>query len=149
MTFKHMAAAAVVIGCAHPGLVHARTIEPSIYNLVTSMAQAHGVDPALAHAVVKVESGYDCTAKNPRSTAAGPMQVLKSTARLVGVEGNLRDCRTGLEAGMRYLKQMVTLSGGSACAAASAYNRGAVGGCSAYGRKVMANMARPAQVAGL
>ena len=55
MTFKHMAAAAVVIGCAHPGLVHARTIEPSIYNLVTSMAQAHGVDPALAHAVVKVD----------------------------------------------------------------------------------------------
>jgi soluble lytic murein transglycosylase-like protein len=149
LVFKHIAVAAVVIGCAMPGMVQAREVEPSIYNLVTSMAEAHGVDPALAHAVVKVESGYDCSAKNPRSSAAGAMQVLKGTARAVGVAGNLRDCRTGLEAGMRYLSRMVSLSGGSACAAATAYNRGSVGGCSAYGRKVMANMRRPTRVAGL
>ena len=149
MVSKHIAVAAVVIGCSFPGLVQAREVEPSIYNLVTSMAEAHGVDPALAHAVVKVESGYNCSAKNPRSTATGAMQVLKGTARSVGVQGNLRDCRTGLEAGMRYLKQMVQLAGGSGCAAASAFNRGNVGGCTAYGRKVMAQMRRPERVAGL
>lgn len=149
MKFKHIAGAAAVLGCALPGLVHARTIEPSIYHLVTSVAQEHGVDPALAHAVVKIESGYDCAAKNPRSSATGAMQVLKGTARSVGVHGNLRDCRTGLEAGMRYLKQMVTIAGGPGCAAASAYNKGNVGGCTAYGRKVMATMQRPARVAEL
>lgn len=146
---KHIAVAALLIGCALPASVQAREVEPSVYNLVTSMAQAHGVDPALAHAVVAVESGYNCAARNPHSSASGPMQVLKSTARAVGVGGNLRDCRTGLEAGMRYLSRMVTLSGGSACAAASAFNRGAVGGCSAYGRKVVASMRRPTHVAGL
>jgi soluble lytic murein transglycosylase-like protein len=146
---KHIAVAAALIGCTLPGLVHAREIEPSLFDLVTSVAQTHGVDPALAHAVVKVESGYNCAAQNPRSSAAGPMQVLKGTARAVGVQGNLLNCRTGLEAGMRYLKQMVTRSGGSACAAASAFNRGSVAGCTAYGRKVMAQMRRPARVAGL
>jgi soluble lytic murein transglycosylase-like protein len=149
LIFKNIALAAVVIGCAHPGLVHARTVEPSIYNLVTSMAEQHGVDPALAHAVVNVESGYNCAAKNPRSSATGAMQVLKGTARSVGVQGNLRDCRTGLEAGMRYLKHMVRLAGGSGCKAASAYNKGNVGGCTAYGRKVMSKMKSPAQVAQL
>ena len=149
MNSKHIAVAAAIIGCTLPGLVQAREVEPSIYNLVTSMAQAHGVDPALAHAVVKVESGYKCSAKNPHSTAAGPMQVLRGTARSVGIQGNLHDCRTGLEAGMRYLKKMVALSGGGACAAASAYNRGNVGGCTAYGRKVLAQMHRPGRLAQL
>ena len=149
MNLKDLTVAAVLFGSALSGTVHAREVEPSIYHLVTRMAEAHGVDPALAHAVVKVESGYDCAAKNPRSTATGAMQVLRSTAESVGVQGNLRDCRTGLEAGMRYLKQMVELAGGSACAAASAYNRGAVGGCTAYGRKIMANMRRSIRVAGL
>jgi soluble lytic murein transglycosylase-like protein len=146
---KSVAVAAALIGSTLPGMVHAREVEPTVYNLVTKVAEAHGVDPALAHAVVKVESGYNCSAKNPRSTAAGPMQVLRGTARSVGVQGNLHDCRTGLEAGMRYLKQMVQLAGGSGCAAASAYNKGNVGGCTAYGRKVMANMRRPTRVAAL
>ncbi|MDB5644264.1 MAG: lytic transglycosylase protein, partial [Hyphomicrobiales bacterium] len=138
------------LGCTLPaGLAQARVVEPSVYNLVTNMAEAHGVDPALAHAVVKIESGYNCAARNPRSSAAGAMQVLKGTARGVGVQGNLHDCRTGLEAGLRYLKKMVTLSGGSACAAASAYNRGTVAGCTAYGRKVMANMRKATRVAQL
>jgi soluble lytic murein transglycosylase-like protein len=146
---RHIVFAAVVVGCALPSLVQAREVEPTIYDLVTRIAEEHGVDPALAHAVVEVESGYDCSAKNRRSTATGPMQVLKGTARAVGVSGDLRDCRTGLEAGMRYLKKMVVAAHGNECAAASAYNRGSVRGCSAYGRKVVANMQRSSRVAQL
>ena len=149
MLNKRMVFAAAIIGCALPTLVQAREVEPSIYDLVTSMAEAHGVDPALAHAVVEVESGYKCSAKNRHSSASGPMQVLRSTARSVGVTGNLHDCRTGLEAGMRYLKKMVQASGGNGCAAASAYNRGSVGGCTAYGRKVMARLRRGGRMAQL
>ena len=140
MLHKHAVFAAFVIGCTLPTMVQARQVEPPIFNLVTSLAEAHGIDPALAHAVVKVESGYDCSAKNRHSTATGPMQVLRGTARAVGVSGDLRNCRTGLEAGMRYLKKMVVAAHGNDCAAASAYNRGSVRGCSAYGRKVVANM---------
>lgn len=149
MLHKHAVFAAIVIGCALPSMARARQVEPPIYHLVTSIAEAHGVDPALAHAVVKVESGYDCSAKNRHSTASGPMQVLRGTARAVGVSGDLRNCRTGLEAGMRYLKKMVVAAHGNDCAAATAYNQGSLRGCSAYGRKVMANMRRNVRVAQL
>lgn len=117
----------------------------SVKQLVTAVAEEHGVPPALAHAIVQVESRYDCAAKNRHSTATGLMQTLKGTARSVGVTGDLRDCRNGLEAGMRYLKQAVEEHGAS-CAAASAYNTGISRArrCTAYGRKVMALMDHPA-----
>jgi soluble lytic murein transglycosylase-like protein len=120
-----------------------KTPNPEVQKLVTQVAKEHGVDPALAHAVVQVESRYDCNAKNPKSTATGAMQVLRGTAREVGVTGNLRDCRTGLEAGMRYLKQAVTMHG-EGCRAATAYNQGLYtrSRCNGYGRKVVALTAR-------
>lgn len=121
----------------------------SLYDLVTQIAKGHGVDPALAHAVVAVESTYNCAAKNPRSSATGAMQVVRGTAKLVGVHGNLKDCRTGLTAGMRYLKQKVDQTGGNACAAATAYYLGSPGGCNAYGRKVVAAMRSPLRIARL
>ena len=120
-----------------------------VHKLVTKYAQKHGIDPALAHAIVKVESNYNCNAKNPRSTATGLMQTLVPTARGVGVTGNLRDCSTSLEAGMRYLKQAV-VKHGSGCAGASAYNLGHYGSsrCTGYGKKVM-GLASRMNVAGL
>ncbi len=120
-----------------------------VHKLVTKYAQKHGIDPALAHAIVKVESNYNCNAKNPRSTATGLMQTLVPTARGVGVTGNLRDCGTSLEAGMRYLKQAV-VKHGVGCAGASAYNLGHYGStrCTGYGKKVM-GLASRMNVAGL
>lgn len=125
-----------------------------IHKLVTKYAQKHGINPALAHAIVKVESGYNCNAKNPTSSATGIMQTLVPTARGVGVTGNLRDCSTGLEAGMRYLRQAIDKHG-EGCAGATAYNIGHYGGarCNGYGKKVMgivSRMSPPAvNVAGL
>jgi soluble lytic murein transglycosylase-like protein len=109
-----------------------------VQKLVTKYAQKHGINPALAHAIVKVESGYNCNAKNPTSSATGIMQTLVPTARGVGVTGNLRDCRTSLEAGMRYLKQAIDKHG-DGCAGASAYNLGHYGSsrCTGYGKKVI------------
>jgi soluble lytic murein transglycosylase-like protein len=112
--------------------------EPNVHKLVTKYAVKHGVDPALAHAIVKVESNYNCNARNPRSSATGLMQTLVPTARGVGVTGDLRDCGTSLEAGMRYLKQAIAKHG-DGCAGASAYNLGHYGSsrCTGYGKKVM------------
>lgn len=111
----------------------------SIHQLVTQYAIKHNVPPRLAHGVVHVESRYRCNAKNPHSTATGLMQVVRGTARGVGVHGNLRDCRTGLEAGMRYLKIALQRSGGDWCSAATLYNRGVYGrpGRSPYCKLVM------------
>lgn len=112
-----------------------------IHSLVTQVAKEHGVSPAFAHAVVQVESKYNCHAAH--AGAYGIMQVKSQTARGVGVIGNLRDCRTGLEAGMRYLKQAIAQHG-EGCAAASAYQRGirSRSTCTSYGRKIMALTAR-------
>lgn len=109
----------------------------SIYTMVTEAAQRHGVPVGLAHAIIKIESGYNCHARS-RYGAAGIGQVMPSSARAEGVSGNLYECSTGLEASMRYLKHAVALYGDS-CAAASAYNTGifARGQCTGYGRRAM------------
>lgn len=111
--------------------------DATVVRMVTEVAIAHGVPPALAHSVVKVESEYHCRARS-KDGATGIMQTMPRTARSVGVTGNLRDCRTGLVAGMRYLKQAIDKHGVT-CKGISAYNSG-IGGkghCTAYGRKVL------------
>lgn len=115
----------------------------SVHALVTEAALRHGVDPALAHAVATVESRYRCSAVG-RAGELGVMQVKPATARSVGVTGNLRDCATGIEAGMRYLKQALARHG-DGCGGISAYNMGIhrkASFCNGYGRKVMAQMSR-------
>ena len=107
------------------------------HDLVSKIASKHGVPVRLVRSVIKVESGGNCRARN-RSGASGIMQVLPPTARSVGVHGNLLDCNTGLEAGVRYLK-LALARGGHGCAGVSLYERGigARPACTAYGRKVM------------
>lgn len=111
-----------------------------VHKIVTEAALRHGVPPKLAHAVAKVESGYRCNARS-RAGARGVMQVMPATARGVGVHGNLFECRTGAEAGMRYLAAIIRRHGVS-CASISLYERGAHARprCTAYGRKVLARM---------
>lgn len=108
-----------------------------IHAMVTAAAIAAGVPVNIAHAVVKMESGY-----NPRSVsssgALGVMQVLPSTARAMGenphtIDGNIR-------AGMKYLRLALN-SSNDLCKAISGYNHGIAGRpyCTAYGRRVLAN----------
>jgi soluble lytic murein transglycosylase-like protein len=110
---------------------------PGIFAMVTEAAQRNGVPVGLAHAIIKIESGYNCGARS-RYGAAGIGQVLPASARAEGVAGNLYECSTGLEASMRYLKHAVAVYG-DGCAAASAYNTGIVGRgrCTGYGRRAM------------
>lgn len=105
-------------------------------DLIHQVSARHGVPPQIVRAVVKVESGGRCNARN--AGAVGIMQVLPRTARSVGVNGNLTDCTTGLEAGVRYLK-IALQRGGHGCAGVSLYQRGvhARPVCTAYGMKVM------------
>lgn len=116
---------------------HVYSDDSSIRNLVTKVAIKHNVPTRIAHAIVKVESGYRCNARS-RSGAVGIMQTLPATARDEGITGRLTDCATGLEAGMRYLSRIVR-SYGTGCAAMSLYERGiyAIPRCSGYGQKVV------------
>lgn len=120
------------------------------HSIATQVAREEGISPALVHAVMKIESGGRCHVTSS-GNAQGAMQVKPATARGVGVHGNLHDCRTGIVAGVRYLKQALAANGGNICAAASGYNMGigVRGRCTGYGRKVMAAMVGRARYASL
>lgn len=109
-----------------------------VVHLVDTMAKKHNVPRHIAHGVVKAESNYRCNARNPRSGALGVMQTLPATAREVGVHGNLTNCETGMEAGMRYLRKALD-RGGSGCEGISLYERGLYAPlrCTSYGQKVL------------
>lgn len=106
--------------------------------IVTAKARAHGVPVTLAHAITQQETGYNCRAVGSAGEL-GAMQVKPATARGVGVHGNLRDCATGIEAGMRYLRQALTKAGGSWTGAAALYQGGLYSGrrSSPYARQVL------------
>lgn len=108
----------------------------SVYAIVTQAAARHGVPQRLAHAVIRVESNYNCGARN-RSGASGLGQLLPRTASSLGVRNSF-DCVQNADGAMKYLKQAIS-NGGAGCAGVSLYNRG-VGArpvCTAYGKRVM------------
>lgn len=128
---------ALVLGLALGNVANAGD---NIRDMVTAVANEHGIPPALAHSVVKAESTYRCSARS-RDGAMGIMQVMPRTAKSIGVHGDLLDCQTGLKAGMKYLKLAIDRYGVT-CAGISAYNMG-IGGkarCTSYGRKIMRMM---------
>ncbi|MGJ4961383.1 transglycosylase SLT domain-containing protein [Bradyrhizobium sp. HKCCYLRH3061] len=125
-------AAASVIATAMPAFAGEDLAE-----LINSVADQHGLSRSLVHAVIRVESNYNCGLTG-RAGERGIMQVKPDTARSIGVTGNLYDCSTGLRAGLLYLKIAVS-RGGTGCAGISLYQRGVYGRpvCTAYGRKVL------------
>jgi Transglycosylase SLT domain len=75
-------------------------------DLIETVALRHGIDPELVHAVVLAESNYQPRAKSPVG-ARGLMQVMPATARDLGIR-NLYDPQNNLEAGVQYLKVLLT-----------------------------------------
>jgi len=75
-------------------------------DLIHTVALKHGIDPALVHAVVQAESNYQPRAKS-QVGARGLMQVMPATAAEFGVR-NLLDPQANLEAGVQYLKFLLT-----------------------------------------
>ncbi|HXH50699.1 MAG TPA: lytic transglycosylase domain-containing protein [Terriglobia bacterium] len=94
----------------------------SIENLIRNVALRHQVDPDFVASVVKAESGF-----NPRAVSAkgaqGLMQLMPQTAEKLGVE-NAFDPTANVEAGTKYLRQLLELYGGDAAKALAAYNAG-------------------------
>ena len=89
-------------------------------DLIETVSLKHGVDPALVHAVVQVESNYEPRAVSGMG-ARGLMQVMPATAADFGVR-NLFDPQANLEAGVQYLKFLLTRFNLSQ--AVAAYNAG-------------------------
>lgn len=92
------------------------------YNeIITTMAQAHGVDPVLISALIQVESNYRPTARSHKG-AMGLMQLMPSTARQYNVR-NPYDPKSNIGAGVKHLKSLLDRLGAVDLALA-AYNAG-------------------------
>lgn len=97
-------------------------IKTGLTKIVAESAARNGVPVVLVHRIIAVESRGKCNADN--GIAHGPMQVQTATAHSVGVYGNLHNCSTGIEAGVRYLRLALNKSHGNWSYAATLYNRG-------------------------
>lgn len=108
---------------AQAGPANAQLITGRPYaELVAAAARAHNVPPALLHALIKAESGYNPKARSPAG-AVGLMQLMPDTAREMGVE-NALDPEDNVQGGARYLKRMLTLFDNDITLAVAAYNAG-------------------------
>ncbi len=84
-------------------------------------SRRHGLDEALIHAVIDVESGFDPTAVSPAG-AEGLMQIMPPTQRDLGLLDSF-DPDQNIDAGVRYLRAMLDRFGTVELALA-AYNAG-------------------------
>jgi hypothetical protein len=88
--------------------------------LIQKAAQTHGVPGDLIKAVAKIESNFNPNAKNPSSTAAGVMQMVKGTQREMGVT-NPYDPEQSINGGAKYLALQMQKFGDMPSAVAAYY----------------------------
>jgi soluble lytic murein transglycosylase-like protein len=93
----------------------------TIQDQIVAAANQYGVNPALALAVAKQESGFRQSAVGT-SGEVGVFQIMPTTAAALGV--NPLDLSSNIDGGVRLLKQNLDAYGGDPVAALVAYNAG-------------------------
>jgi len=102
---------------AHPALADKPYAEE-----ITAAARQAGLDPALVHALIQVESAYRADAVSEKG-ARGLMQLMPDTARRFGV-ADAAEARPNLLAGTRYLRYLLDRYDQRTDLALAAYNAG-------------------------
>jgi soluble lytic murein transglycosylase-like protein len=101
---------------------YAKPSKPQLLSMISKIAHKHGIDEKLVKAVIKQESGF-----NPKATsrcgAAGLMQLMPGTARGFGVT-DLYNPVQNVDAGCKYLKNLLKKYNGNVILALAAYNAG-------------------------
>lgn len=90
--------------------------------IVDEVSRVHGLESALLHAVISVESRYNPKAVS-RKGAIGLMQLMPDTAKRYGVSDAF-DPRQNLNGGAQYLKDLLRMFGNDVSLALAAYNAG-------------------------
>lgn len=99
-----------------------RALDVPYANFITASARAHGIAPELVASVIAVESNFNPKAVSWRS-ACGLMQLLPQTAARFGVT-NVFDPEQNIEAGTKYLKELLVRYNGDLSLSLAAYNAG-------------------------
>lgn len=89
---------------------------------VLDVARSYGVDSALLHAVISVESRYSAKAVSNKG-AVGLMQLMPGTAKRYGVADSF-DPIQNLQGGTQYLRDLLKMFQGDLNLALAAYNAG-------------------------
>jgi soluble lytic murein transglycosylase-like protein len=114
----------------------------SVRHHMRDAAKNNRVDFELLQALIVAESGFDALAVSPKG-AVGLMQLMPDTAKRYGVnadktktvEQKLRDPKTNISAGAKYLRDLITMFPGKLELAIAAYNAGE-GAVQKYGNKI-------------
>lgn len=106
-----------------PAIIEATAGSQSeIERLVNQFAPQYAVDPALALAVVSVESAFNPTAVSPKN-ALGLMQLIPETAERFGVK-RVFSPSENIKGGLAYLRWLLAFFEGDVPLVAAAYNAG-------------------------
>jgi soluble lytic murein transglycosylase-like protein len=97
-------------------------VKPPYRELVEAAAKKYAVDADLITSVMAVESNFDPKAVS-RKNAHGLMQLLPETAARLGVQ-NIDDPAENIDAGTRYLKELLQKYGNDLVLTLAAYNAG-------------------------
>jgi len=95
---------------------------PPYRELVAAAASRYGVDAELITSVIAVESSFDPKAVSPKN-ARGLMQLLPETAARLGVK-DIFDPAENIDAGTRYLRELLQLYNNDLALTLAAYNAG-------------------------
>jgi soluble lytic murein transglycosylase-like protein len=91
-------------------------------DIIDDAAERYQIDPSLIKAIILAESRYDHMAVSKRG-AVGLMQIMPSTADALGVE-DIYNPEHNINAGVKYIKQLLELYNGDVKLALAAYNAG-------------------------
>ncbi|HEY6095073.1 MAG TPA: transglycosylase SLT domain-containing protein [Gallionellaceae bacterium] len=105
-----------------PKTRHLRVRKASYNQIVEEAARRYGLESALLHAVISVESRYDPTVVS-RAGAVGLMQLMPGTATRYGVTNSF-DAVQNLQGGAQYLRDLLHMFNNNMSLALAAYNAG-------------------------
>lgn len=96
--------------------------QETLQGMASEAAEKHRIDPALVHAIIDAESGWNPFAVSAKG-ARGLMQLMPEKARELGVKDSF-DPAQNLEGGVRHLRELLEQYNGNLDFALAAYNAG-------------------------